>query len=147
MGGRLPDSSVEVASPQITALRSREYQPIRTRLRKLAQVLIERRSGEGGKRQSAATGLSLGWTRNEAAIDLTDLLGHGHPAVQQVNAPDPQADQLSPPQPTERGHQHQRAIAGRHSVGQRRYLRYGGKAHLRRLFLASALTMQGLRIR
>ena len=63
--------------------------------------------------------------------NMTSLIhGHGHPAIQQVNPLDAQADQLAPAQPAVGGHQDQRPVAGVDYAGQPCDLGRGQKAHL-----------------
>jgi hypothetical protein len=80
----------------------------------------------------------------ELAVDLGQLLGHGHPAMEQVDARDAQPDQLAPAQATIGGHQDQRPITGADGVGQGGDPGHGGKAHLWRPLLAGALDGAGV---
>jgi hypothetical protein len=66
---------------------------------------------------------------NEAgvALDLGHLLGHCHPAMQQLDALDVQADQLAPAQAIVGGHQDQRPIARVDGTGEGGDLPHGGE--------------------
>ena len=77
-------------------------------------------------------------------VDLGHLLGHRHPAMQQIDPLDLEADQLAPAQPTVGGHQDQRPITITNRLGQRGDLGHGGEPHLWRPLLPGTLDRAGV---
>jgi hypothetical protein len=109
---RRPHPPGEVAAAQRPTPLGREHQPIRAGLGIGSQVVGQGGCGHHRQRHRAHAGRRLGRPERERAAGLGELLGHGDPAVQQVDAIDSQPGQLAPGQSGVGGHQDQRLKRG-----------------------------------
>lgn len=116
--GRAPDPGSEVGGPEWAAVGGHEDEFVGPGPSPAQQVDRQHRRQEGWDREHPATGGGLDVGEVEATFDLGQGLDYGQAVASEVDAANPEAGDLGPPQPEHPGDVDHGAIVHGHGVGE-----------------------------